>query len=62
MAGEAMTTKEVAEQLGRTSRSVVNLIRSGKLPAKLFGHSYVVDRAAFRRYLAKREKEKPIEQ
>lgn len=61
MAGEAVTTKEAAKQLGCTSRTVVNLIRRGELPAKLFGHSYVVDRAALRRYVERRGKEsKPI--
>lgn len=60
MAGEAMTTKEVAEQLGCTPRTVVNLIHRGEIPAKLFGHSFVVDRVALRRYVARQQrKEEP---
>ena len=62
MAGEAVTTKEAAKELGCTSRTVRNLIRSGKIPAKLFGHSYVIDRAALRRYQAReaqQEKDAP---
>lgn len=62
MAGEAVTTKEAAQLLGCTSRTVVNLIRSGEIPAKLFGHSYVIDRAALRRYMdrkATEERDKP---
>jgi excisionase family DNA binding protein len=62
MVGEAMTTKEVAEQLGCTPRTVVNLIRRGEIAAKLFGHSYVVDRVALRRFIERRGREKPIEQ
>jgi excisionase family DNA binding protein len=63
MAGEAMTTKEAAQQIGCTSRTVVNLIQSGKLPAKLYGHSYVIDQAALRRYLARQAvKEEEVKQ
>lgn len=62
MSGEALTTKEVAQELGCTSRWVVELIKRGELPAKRYGHSLVVDRDALRRFVARRqqaEKDKP---
>ena len=50
MSGEAMTTRDVAQELGVTVRFVQLLIHEGKLPAKRFGHAWVVDRDTLRRY------------
>jgi excisionase family DNA binding protein len=38
-----ITTKEAAERLGVTQRRINALIESGKLPAKLFGNSWMIN-------------------
>ncbi len=57
MAGEALTTKEVAEQLGCSRRWVAMLIKDGKLPARKFGRALLVHREDLRRYLTRLQQE-----
>jgi excisionase family DNA binding protein len=56
VSGEAMTTAEVAKELGVTRRMVNLMIKKGVLPAKRFGRAHVIDRAALRRFVERREK------
>lgn len=38
-----ITTKEAAERLGITQRRINALIKSGKLPAQIFGGSWMIE-------------------
>lgn len=62
MSSEAMTTKEVARELGVSVRYVQMLVKDGALPSKRFGRAIVIDRKALRRFSDLRGKERPIEQ
>lgn len=56
MAGEALSTKDVAHELGCSDRWVCELIKRGELPAQRIGkRTYIVDRDALRRFMARRE-------
>ena len=51
MAGEALTTKDVARELRCSRRWVAMLIKDGKLPARKFGNAWQVHRDDLRRYM-----------
>lgn len=56
MAGEVLSTKDVAHELGCSDRWVCELIKRGELPAQRIGkRTYVVDRDALRRFVARRQ-------
>lgn len=51
MSDEMLTTREVAERLGVTERSVTRYVQKGKLPLRLFGNQlafHADDVAAFK--------------
>ena len=49
--GDIMTTKEIAEQLAVTERTVINWITSGKLIAYKFGLAYRVKKEDFMSFI-----------
>lgn len=60
MSGEALSTREVAKQLGVSDVWVCYLCRTGQLPARRFGKSWMIHRDDLRRYIERREKAKAI--
>jgi len=62
MLGEALSTKDVAKQLGCTERTVRNMIKRGELPARRLGERvWMIDRATLTRYMKVKKVSEPIE-
>lgn len=57
MGEEWLSTNDVARRLGCSVSWVCQLIRGGKLRARRFGHSWVIEQGDFRRYIAQGKKE-----
>ena len=56
-----LTTKEVAERLKVTQKTIRNLIESGELPAYRFGRDYRINEEDFEEYITKSKVVKPTE-
>lgn len=56
-----LTTKEVAEKLKVTQKTIRNLIESGELPAYRFGRDYRIKEEDFEEYLKQSKVVKPTE-
>ena len=56
-----LTTKEVAEKLKVTQKTIRNLIESGELPAYRFGRDYRIKEEDFDEYITLSKVVKPTE-
>lgn len=56
-----LTTKEVAEKLKVTQKTIRNLIESGELPAYRFGRDYRIKEEDFEEYLKQSKVVKPTD-
>lgn len=56
-----LTTKEVAEKLKVTQKTIRNLIESGELPAYRFGRDYRIKEEDFEEYIKLSKVVKPTE-